>query len=180
MLKELEIDILRVQDNLLMAKVAQATAANLHRVFHPTFHVGDRVWLSTQNCHHKYKAQGEKCITKLMPCFDGPYKITATHPKFSTYTLDLPNSTVFPIFHISQLLPYFESDSSLFPGCAKDWPDPIIVDGVEEFPVDTIIDKQKGGRGMQYLVHFRDQPPSEDWWLSSSLLQENEALDRWL
>jgi hypothetical protein len=60
------------------------------------------------------------------------------------------------------------------------WPDPVIVDGIEEFLLDTTIDERKRGRGMQYLVHFKDQPPLEDWWLSGLLLEENEALNRWL
>lgn len=180
MLKQLEMDVMKAQDNLLAAKVTQATAANSHRRFRPVFGVGDRVWLSTQNRRREYKAKGEKRVAKLMPRFDGPYKIAAAHPEFSTYTLDLPNSTIFPTFHVSQLLPYHESDSSLFPGWTKEWPKPIIVDGIEEFPVDAIIDERRRGRGMQYLVCFKDQPPSEDRWLSGSLLQQNEALDVWL
>jgi hypothetical protein len=179
MLKELELDVLKAQDNLLAAKVTQATAANAHHPFHPVFRIGDRVWLSTSNCRHVYKAKGEHHVAKLMPHFDGPYKVTTTHPQFSTYTLDLPNLTVFPTFHILQLLPYSDSDPLLFPGRVKEWPKPIIVDGVEEFPVNAIIDERKHGHGMQYLVQFRDQPPSEDRWLSGSLLQENEALNQW-
>lgn len=122
MLKELEFNILKAQDNLLTAKVTQATAANSHCMFHPVFNIGDHVWLSTQNRCHEYKAKGQKRVAKLMPHFNSPYRITTAHPKFSTYTLDLPNSTVFPTFHVSQLLPYHKSDSSLFLGCTKDWP----------------------------------------------------------
>jgi hypothetical protein len=33
---------------------------------------------------------------------------------------------------------------------------------------------------MRYLVRFVNQGPSEDRWLSGSLLKDNEALDRWL
>jgi hypothetical protein len=112
-LKELEFDILKAQDNLFTVKVAQVTAANLHCPFCPIFKTGDRVWLSTHNCHQEYKAKGEKRVAKLMPHYDGPYQITTAHPEFSTYTLDLPNSSIFPTFHVSQLLPYHESDSSL-------------------------------------------------------------------
>ena len=55
-----------------------------------------------------------------------------------------------------------------------------MVDGVEEWPVEAIIDEKQCGRGYRYLVCFVNQPPSEDRWLAGSLLQENEALDRWL
>ena len=55
-----------------------------------------------------------------------------------------------------------------------------MVDGLEEWPVEGIIDERRCGRGMRYLVRLVDQPPSEDCWLPGSLLQENEALDRWL
>ncbi|KIL63341.1 hypothetical protein M378DRAFT_64000, partial [Amanita muscaria Koide BX008] len=77
---------------------------------------------------------------KLMPRFDGPYKITAAHPEFSTYTLELPNSRVFPTFHVSQLRAFRASDEGLFPDRIPQWPESVVVDGVEEWPVEAIID----------------------------------------
>lgn len=92
----------------------------------------------------------------------------------------MPNSRVFPTFHVSQLREFRTSDDELFPGRVPEWPEPVIVDGVEEWPVEAIIDERRCGRGMRYLVRFVNQGPSEDRWLSGSLLKDNEALDRWL
>ena len=65
MLKELEINVLKVQDNLLAAKVAQATAANSHHVFCPTFHIGDCIWLSTQNLPPRVQSARQEMHHKI-------------------------------------------------------------------------------------------------------------------
>lgn len=72
------------------------------------------------------------------------------------------------------------SDDDLFPSRVPLWPEPVLVDGVEEWPVEAIIDERRCGRGTRYLVRFVNQGPAEDRWLAGSLLKENEALDRWL
>ena len=179
-LKELELDVLKAKDALLKAKVEQASEANKSRTYRPVFREGELVMLSTQNRRDEYKAKGEQRVAKLMPRFDGPYKVIKAHQEFSAYTLDLPNSNKFPTFHVSQLKPFRATDRELFPERVKDWPDSVIVDGFEEWPVEAIIDERRCGRGYRYLVRFVNQPPSEDRWLAGSLLQENEALDKWL
>ncbi|KIL56850.1 hypothetical protein M378DRAFT_58642, partial [Amanita muscaria Koide BX008] len=63
---------------------------------------------------------------------------------------------------------YNASDPTIFPGRVKSWPNPVMVDGVEEYPVEGIIDERRCDQGMRYLVHFVDQPPSEDCWLPES------------
>jgi len=58
-----------------------------------------------------------------MPCYDGLYTITDIDKEHSTVTLDLPNSpNVFPVFHMSEILPYAESDS--FPLITSTLPSP--------------------------------------------------------
>lgn len=171
---------LKAKDNLIAAKTVQAYAANVARGDGPEFKVGEQVLLSTANRRREYKAKGQDRVAKLMPRFDGPYEIVKAHPEFSTYTLDMPNSNVFPVFHVSQLRAFRASDDSLFPDRTPAWPESVMVDGVEEWPVEAIIDERKRGRGTRYLVRFVNQGPSEDRWLPGSLLKDNEALDRWL
>lgn len=70
-------------------------------------------------------------------------------------TIDLPNSlNTFPTFHTSQALPFVENDKELFPGRELQEPGPMLVDDVEEYFMDCILDKQKQGCGVQYLVQW--------------------------
>ncbi|KIL53790.1 hypothetical protein M378DRAFT_60251, partial [Amanita muscaria Koide BX008] len=52
-----------------------------------------------------------------------------------------------------------------FPSRVPIWPEPVLVEGVEEWPVEAIIDERRCGRGMRYLVRFVNQGPAEDRWL---------------
>jgi len=77
-----------------------------------------------------------------MLCYNGPYTIIDVDEDHSMVTLNLPNSpNIFPIFHTSQVLPYIESNMSLFPSHHFEEPPPIITpEGNEEFFVDKILD----------------------------------------
>ena len=60
-----------------------------------------------------------------MPRFDSPYRITATDKKHSTVTLDLPgHSSHFPVFHMSEVKPFWENNNVLFPTHTLHPPDP--------------------------------------------------------
>ena len=63
----------------------------------------------------------------------------------STVTLDLPNSpNIHPTFHTSEVLPYIESDTTLFPSHRFEEPNPIITnDGNEEYYIECILDAQR-------------------------------------
>ncbi|KDQ54032.1 hypothetical protein JAAARDRAFT_106478, partial [Jaapia argillacea MUCL 33604] len=54
LIKHLEINVLQAQDNLLVAKVSQAAAANAHRGKEDVFVIGDLVMLSTLHCRRDY------------------------------------------------------------------------------------------------------------------------------
>jgi len=60
----------------------------------------------------------------------------------STVTLDLPNfPNIFPVFHTSEVLPYTESDTSLFPCHCLEEPPPIIApDRHKEYFIEKILD----------------------------------------
>jgi hypothetical protein len=90
-----------------------------------------------------------------MPHFDGPYKIIETDEKHSTVTLDLPeHSTLFPIFHTSEIKPFKENDDSLFPTRTLHPPDPVAIDGHHEYFVDKIVDEKLRRNARQYLVRW--------------------------
>lgn len=101
--------------------------------------------------HHRkdYMRKGEKRIAKFLVRYDGPYKVLRAYPESSIYTLDLPqHMNVFPTFHASLLKPWHRNDFNLFPTREHTNPGPILTkDGIEEWEVDSIIDRRKRGRG---------------------------------
>lgn len=182
LIKDLEAMTMEAQDNLLRAKISQASLANKDRLLTFPFKIGSRVRLSTLNRRQEFKKSGEKRVAKFMPRFDGPYLITDIDEKHSTVTLDLPNSpNIFPTFHTSMITPYVENDASLFPD--REFAKPPAVDmedGSVEYLIRNIIDERKWGNGHRYLVRWTGYGPEEDRWLSGSELTDTEALDIWL
>ena len=114
-----------------------------------------------------------------MPHFDGPYHATHVNPSKSSYTLDLPNEpNCFPTFHSSLLHPFVENDNDLFPSWTLAMPGAVVTaDGQKEWYVDWILDECHHGCGYQYLVHWWDWGPEEDWWLLGVDLAEALPLD---
>ena len=181
-IQKLESDVLKAWDNLLKAKILQSTQSNKHCTLKFPFKLGSCVRLSTLHRCNDYKAKGEKCVAKFMPRYDGPYMIIDIDKDHSTVTLDLLNSpNIFPVFHTSEVLPYTESDTSLFPSRHLEEPPPIITpDGHEEYFIDKILDALSVGRGYQYLIRWSGYGMEHDEWLPGSELQDCEALDHWL
>ena len=149
----LAADVAEAQDDLLWAKTDQTISANLHRADNFAFQVGDKVMLSTLNRRNEYKKKGHTHVAKFMPCFDGPYMVTAIAPHVSTITLDMPNTpNAFPVFHTSQVCPLRMNDTNLFPSRKLERPGPVLIDGEEEFTIDHILDEHRRGHRTQYLV----------------------------
>ena len=89
LIKKLQQDAFKAQDNLLKAKVTQATYANLTHNTNLDLNIGDQVMLSTKNRWQQYAAKGEKRVMKFMPQFDGPYSIADMNHGASMVTLHL-------------------------------------------------------------------------------------------
>ncbi len=55
-------------------------------------------------------------MAKLMPRYDGKYRVTAAFPEASVYSINMPNVPLaYTTFHASELRPYLENDPALFP-----------------------------------------------------------------
>jgi len=72
--------------------------------------------LSTFNWRHEYRKKDDKQAAKFFPCWNGLYKVIATHPESSLYMLDLPaDRGDFPTYYASELKLHMENHASLFP-----------------------------------------------------------------
>lgn len=165
---------------ILQAKISQSLSANEHWSDDLPFEKGNRVVLLTLHRHRDYKAKDEHQVAKFMPRYNGPYLITETAPEISTITTDMPNHpNTFPIFHTSQSLPFIENDKELFPGCELDKPPAVIINLQEKYTIHRILEEQKHGWGIQYLVCWCGYGSEEDRWLPGRELKDCEALDIW-
>jgi len=182
-INKLREDVAEAQDNLLHTKISQAIESNKYCSLNFPFAIGSCVRLTTLHQHNEYKAKGEKHIAKFMPHYDGPYTIVVnTNEKHSTVTIELPNApNIFPTFHTSEVLPFIECDTDLFPSCKKDEPPPILTpEGNEEFFIDKILDQRCQGCGYQFLIHWQGYSVEHDRWLPGMELQDCAALEDWL
>ena len=115
-----------------------------------------------------------------MARYDGPFSIKSTDETHSTVTLDLPNLPhLFPVFHTSEVKPFTENNDNLFPSRALVPPDPVTVNGQQEFFIDKIVDERKRGKKL-YKVRWQGEGPEGDLWLPAEEVSECEALDRWI
>ena len=115
-----------------------------------------------------------------MPRFDGPFLIKQTDEKHSMVTLNLPNlPNLFPVFHTSEVKPFTENNDSLFPSRALIPPEPVTLNGQQEFFIDKIVDEHKHRKKTLYKVRWQGEEPEGNLWLPAEELSECEVLDRW-
>jgi hypothetical protein len=176
---QLMVDVQDAKDNMIHAKTLQAFFANQNHSPDNVFTVDNQVMLATLHHRQKYKHKDEKHAAEFFPCFDGPYK--TTHAETSTYTLDMPNSEVFPTFHSSELKCFHPNNPSLYPSHEHSCSGSVLTtDGLEEYFIEEIIDSRCHSRRHQYLVCWSGYSPEHNLWLPGSELKNCMALDRWL
>ena len=181
LIQRMQLTVSEAQDNLISTKVSQAFHANKSRTAAFPFKVGDKVVLSTLHRRREIRANDPNRVAKFMPRFDGPFVIKNTDERHSTVTLDLPNlPNLFPVFHTSEVKPFFENDDTLFPSRALVPPDPVTLNGQQEFFIDKIVDERKRGKKTLYKVRWQGEGPEGDLWLPADELSECEALDLWI
>ena len=109
---------------------------------------------------------------KLGPRQLGPFKILERIGDLN-FKLELPGwLKLHPVFHVNRLSPYRDN------GLAKPPPpDPVIVDGEEEYEVEKILQHRIRGKTTQYLVRWKGYGPGDDSWLpEKELLHANVAV----
>jgi molybdopterin-guanine dinucleotide biosynthesis protein len=79
------------------------------------------------------------------------------------------------VFHTSMLRPYVadETGERMPPA-----PEPVLVDGFEEYEVEQILVQRRSRNQTQYLVKWKNYPVSDASWEPHSNLEGNEAHQR--
>ena len=100
--------------NLYSSKVQQAKQANKKQSVPPLLSAGQKVLLSTENIHLLNTSR------KLKPRLVGPFRIQHVNKKLNNYTFNLSMdsglSIIHNTFHLSNIKPYIENDSTNFHG----------------------------------------------------------------
>ena len=122
----------------------------------PSYVVGDRVWLSTDNLRLPHASW------KLSECWLGPYAVTKLVGP-NAVELRLPRSMrIHLVINISRIKPYRDR----FPGQPVTAPGPsnVTEDHEEEYEVEYIVDSWYKGKHLEYLVHWRGWSDTDCTW----------------
>ena len=128
---------------------------------------GDQVWLKGHNL-----SIAGNC--KLSPKQYGPFTVTQMISPVAT-RLDLPKSMkIHNVFHMDLLLPYKEMEQYGTPFTRP----PLIIDSEEEYEIENILDARRHGWGrkLQYLIHWKGYPHSDDSWIDHKDLHAPDHL----
>jgi hypothetical protein len=139
----LKVEMGRAQDRY-------ADSADTKRIPAPMFVPGDQVWLNAKNI--TTRRPSHKLENKRL----GPFKVIEDDQLKSKYAvrLQLPESMkIHPVFHVSLLE---QAASDPYPGQRIEPPPPVVVDGGDEYLVDSVVDSRLFGRTkkLQYLVKW--------------------------
>lgn len=160
-----------VRDELRWAQAVYEETANRHRKPAPAYRVGDRVWLDTR--HVATRRPSKKLDWKNV----GPFVIKDVVSPHA-YRLDLPETMkIHPVFHTSLLRPAAPEDLAL-PGQIQPPPQPVEVDGDQEYHVERVEDSRYNGcmKRFEYLVKWRGY--TEMNWEPTDTVGETYAVEQ--
>ena len=145
--------------------------ADRHRGEAVGYKVGDLVLLSTKDL--KWQMVG-RCSEKLVEQFVGPYKIKAIISS-NVVELELPASVkIHLVVNVSRIKRYVDQVDSQ----RKEKPQPVVIEGEEEWEVERILNKRKIRGKDKFLVRWKGFTAEEDTWESRENLQNAEELLR--
>jgi hypothetical protein len=161
-LGRLQQDIARARAALLQAQQRQKLYADAKKQPVPTFTVGQKVLVSTENLNLSFTG---RTSTKLAPRYLGPFPIKRVLSDVA-FELALPvNIKCHPVFHVSLLRLYNESEE--FPRADPTPPPVKVVDGQPFFEVEAIVSHYprratSHSQVTHYLVKWQGYPSWEN------------------
>jgi len=174
--KEANKFVERMQEIQEEAKTALSKAqedmkkyTNRHRGEAEEYRVGDLVLLSTKDL--KYQMVGRR-TEKLTERFIGPYKVKSI-VSTNAIELELPSTIrIHPVVNVSKVQRY----TSQVEGQKKEMPQPVVIEGEEEWEVEKIMNKRRVRRKDKYLVQWKGCIAEEDTWESRENLKNASDL----
>ena len=126
------------------------------------------VLLSTE--HVSAAAHANRPSKKLEPNFIGPFKITEV-VNDNAFRLELPSTMhQHPVFNADQLKTYTPSPP-IFSGRTPPRPPPLLVDGTEEYEVESILDYKIDRKTPKWLVKWKGYPLDDATWETKTALK---------
>ena len=172
MTDRMKVALEEAQANLSLAQRRARTQANKSRR-DEEFKVGEEVVLSTKNLK-----VDQHLPSKFKKRWIGPFRIAKVVSPVA-YGLDLPPDwKIHPTFHISNLKRFFRSEEFTR---EEQPPPPVIVEGVEEYEVESILRHKGRASKRRYLVLWKGYPLTEaSWEPESNLRNAPEVLEDYL
>ena len=165
--ESIRLNWLKATDTIIGARLEMAVQANKHqRPDSAEFSVGNRVYVNTKDLSFP-----ALMTRKFLPCYLGPFPITAANPSSSNYDIAFPpHFRVHPRVHASKLCPFFANDETRFPARHFSTPPDLAPADAANVPwtIEKIITDRVLGSVKQrsFLVRFLEYSTSEDHWLS--------------
>ena len=167
------------RDSIAAAQRASAEYFDARHT-HRTFAVGSQVLLSRATARHLPARALPGVVAKLEHRWLGPFRVLEVRgPR--TYRLELPVNLrgINPVVDVEKLVTFTPSDPTLFPNRRNAPPPPIVVNGQEEWEVETILSKRLSrGRRLELLVKWRGFPASDASWEPLSSLHHARDIVR--
>ena len=142
---------------LVKAQKDMRRYADRHRAEAVGYKVGDLVLLSTKDLKWQMVGQHSE---KLTEWFVGPYKIKAIISSNIVELELLATVKIHPVVNISRIRWYVDQVK----GQRKEVPQPVIVEGEEEWEVEKILNKRRVQEKDKYLVWWKGFTAEGDTW----------------